>query len=48
MQKYQLQSLCFSAKGPELLWEMKSMRPLCRKEEFDDASILRGDKFSNP
>jgi hypothetical protein len=49
-QKCQLWSLPFLANPLEMLWEMmreiRSLRSLCRKQEFYYASRIRGDKFS--
>jgi hypothetical protein len=51
-QKWHLLSLPFPANASEMLQAMvretKSLRPLCRKQEFYYTSRLRGDDFSNP
>jgi hypothetical protein len=50
-QKCQLWSLLFLANAPEMLQEMvretKSLRKVCRKQEFYYASRLMGDKLSS-
>jgi hypothetical protein len=47
-QKCQFWSLPLPANAPEMLRETKSLRPLCRKQEFYYARRLQGDNFSKP